>query len=79
MGARGGEPAGRLDTRLRRPALSERMTHPLDRMKWIQEDHVSGDQEIEERPERREGLVLGRRGVGELVQELTGQLRRHLV
>ena len=49
------------------------MAHPPDRLKRIQEDSVPGHQDVEEVAQRREGLVLGRRFVGELVQEPAGQ------
>ena len=55
------------------------MAHPPDRLKRIQEGGVSGHQDVEEVAQRREGLVLGRRSVGELIEEPAGQAGRDLV
>ena len=55
------------------------MAHPPDRLKRIQDRRVAGHQGIEEVAQRRQGLVLGRRSVGELVQEPSGQAGCDLV
>ena len=68
-----------LDGRLGRPSFTEGMAHPPDRLKRIQEDSVSCHQDVEEMAQRREGLVLSGRPVGELVQEPAGQAGRDLV
>ena len=70
---------GLVDGRLRSSALPEGMAHPPDRLKGIEHGRVSGHQDVEEVAPRREGLVLGRRSVGELVQEPAGQARGDLV
>ena len=76
----GGEETARLvDTHLGRAALPERVAHPPDRLKRIQDCRVPGHQGIEEVAQSREGLVLGGGGPGELVQEPAGQAGGHLV
>ena len=75
----GEELPGLVDGHLGRAALPERVAHPPDRLKRIQDRRVPGHQGIEEVAQRREGLVLGRRAVGELVQEPAGQAGGDLV
>ena len=75
----GQQQPGLVDGRLGRAALAEGMAHPPDRLKRIEDGRVSGHQDIEKMPQRREGLVLGRRSVGELVQEPSGRAGGHLV
>ena len=70
---------GLLDTRLGRPSLAEGMAHPPDRLKGIEHGRVAGYQDVEEVAQGREGLVLGRRSVGEFVQKPAGQAGRDLV
>ena len=56
----GGEETARLvDTHLGRAALPERMAHPPDRLKRIQDRRVPGHQGIEEVAQSGQGLVLG--------------------
>ena len=40
---------------------------------------MARDQDVEEVPQSRQGLVLGRRGVGKPVQKPSGQTRRYVV
>ena len=47
-------------------------------MKRIEQDRVARHQDVEEVPERGQGLILGRRPVGDLVEEPAGQLRLDL-
>ena len=67
------------DGRLGRPALPEGMAHPPNRLKGIEDRRVAGHQDVEEVAQSGQGLVLGGRASGELVQEAAGQAGRHLV
>ena len=70
---------GLVDGRLGCFALAEGMAHPPDRLKRIEHGRVPGHQDVEEVAQGREGLVLGRCPVGELVQKTAGQAERDLV
>ena len=74
----GEQQPGLVDGRLGRAALPEGMAHPPDRLKGIEHGRVAGHR-IKEVAQGREGLVLGGRSVGELVQEPAGQAGGDLV
>ena len=61
------------DGRLGRPSLPDGESHPPDRMKRIEQHRVPSHQDIEKMPQRCQRVVLGRRFVGEPVQEPAGQ------